>query len=63
MSQEFDYKRILLAYINHVGVKEGVSFISPNVVINGLTKEEHEELVKLDKESIDLYNKELAQFL
>ena len=51
-----DYRTLLVKYINHVGLCEGVSFIEYyeyDLAYNGLTKEEIEELKKLDKESLD----------
>jgi hypothetical protein len=46
----FDYKKILLAYINHVGECEGVTFLGHHVAngITGLSSEDVEELVRLD---------------
>jgi Fe-S cluster biogenesis protein NfuA len=46
----FDYKKILLAYINHVGECEGCTFLGRSVDngITGLSSEEVEELRRLD---------------
>jgi hypothetical protein len=47
----FDYKKILLAYINHVEECEGLTFLggAEDDGITGLSSEEVEELVRLDK--------------
>jgi hypothetical protein len=47
----FDYKKILLAYIGHVGDCEGCSFLGEGQKewgIKGLSSEEVEELLRLD---------------
>jgi hypothetical protein len=47
----FDYKKILLSYINHVGECEGVTFLGEGQKewgIKGLSSEEVEELLRLD---------------
>ena len=46
----FDYKKILLAYINHVGECEGCTFLgwSLDNGVTGLSSEEVEELRSLD---------------
>lgn len=48
-----DYRELLKKYINHVGCEEGVSFLSDKFMCHQtyLTKEEIEELQKLDKEA------------
>lgn len=47
----FDYKKILLAYIDHVGQCEGVTFLGrpADNGIEGLSSEELEELLRLGK--------------
>jgi hypothetical protein len=50
----FDYKKILLAYINHVGEREGVTFLGEDEKrwgITGLSSEEVEELLRLDSDA------------
>lgn len=51
----FDYRKILVAYICHVGTQEGIDFLgngSPWVQpMNGLTLEETNVLVSLAKEA------------
>jgi hypothetical protein len=51
-----DYRTLLIKYINHVGLCEGLSFIECyefDMVHHGLTEEEIAELKKLDKEGIN----------
>ena len=51
-----DYKKLLLAYINHVGECEGVTFLSTMYgKVKGLTEEEDQILRQLDKESLDFF--------
>ena len=49
-----DYRKLLIKYINHVGDMEGISFIDKDSYHNRLkmSKEEIEELEKLDAEYI-----------
>ncbi|WP_396189920.1 hypothetical protein [Flavobacterium sp.] len=49
----FDYRLLLIKYINHVGMMEGVSFIDDK--IEGMTEIEIEELVVCEKESGHYY--------
>jgi hypothetical protein len=46
---EFDYKKLLIAYIQHVICQEGTAFLDDTFwdSITGLTKDEFEELNKL----------------
>ena len=48
-----DYKKLLLAYMNHVGEMEGTYFLghSADTGITGLTQQEVNELRSLTKES------------
>lgn len=48
-----DYRELIKKYINHVGECEGVSFIQNNYLGKEFSKEEKEELIKLDKEAYD----------
>ena len=53
----FDYKKLLLAYINHIGEIEGTDFLgkSADHGINGLEADEIEELRRVSKEADKLY--------
>ena len=55
---EFDYKKILRAYIDHVGMCEGIDFLErypswPS--IKGLTIEETKELIRVADEIEEKY--------
>ena len=54
---EFDYKKLLMAYINHVAEIEGTDFLgkSADHGINGLEADEIEELRRVSKESNEFY--------
>jgi Fe-S cluster biogenesis protein NfuA len=54
----FDYRKILKAYIWHIGECEGCTFLgrSAEPSIEGLTTEERDELRKIDKELEDEYH-------
>lgn len=51
---QFDYKKILKAYIEHVGDVEGSSFLywkgAHITPIKGLSQQEMDELVRIDQE-------------
>lgn len=47
----FNYRRMLLWYIDHVGQCEGVSFLGDRYKPNDLTDDEWAELQELDQES------------
>ncbi len=43
-----NYKLLLKKYIEHVGEREGISFISTNYIPDGFTIDEWKELIYLD---------------
>lgn len=49
---DFDYKKILIGYLHHIGVMEGTSFLGRNADngVGDLTPEELAELRRLDEE-------------
>ena len=52
----YDYKKLLMAYINHVGEMEGVNFLywrHEPVEVTGLTTEERDELIRVSQQSKD----------
>ena len=58
----FNYKKLLVYYIEHVGMCEGISFLgtSADDGIDGLTHEEVEELRRLS--NIKLIEQEIHEF-
>lgn len=55
LSENIDYHKLLVWYINHVGEQEGVSFLNdnhqPDFENNELTRIEWQELLKLSKDN------------
>jgi hypothetical protein len=50
-----DYRQLLVKYITHVCIEEGISFLDRGRINEQLfTPEEQSELVLLDKESVEL---------
>jgi hypothetical protein len=49
MSDEVDYRKILIAYMHHVGECEGIDFLGtgPSEELGGLSPEEAVELAKV----------------